>query len=204
MKKALIALSIVGLLVVVFLVGITGAPEETTSEDSPITPVKCGNGICEYHGFVYGFGIGTGVHWRSKKVYLSRVPKASIAAYGKYEYFAGMNGKKPTWSKKQADAKPVRGIEAYLQASAMFHPGTKRYLFLTALPDGGLFEAPKPWGPWTKVASLFLSGKNPAWKLTGYIPGVISKGAGPRHFYFTIAGEIENYQLYVGKIELGL
>ncbi len=154
-------------------------------------------------GYVYAFGIGQGVFWHSKKVYLTRVPKDAIIEYGKYQYYTGVNSKgQPQWSSKQADAKPVRGIEAFLQASAMYHQGTGRYVFMTALPDGALFEAPKPWGPWTKVASLFLQGDNPHWKLTGYIPGVIAKGAGPKHFYFTIAGEIENYQLYVGKLEL--
>jgi len=156
-------------------------------------------------GYVYAFGMGQGVFWHSKKIYLTRTPKDSIVDYGKYEYFTGNDAaQKPQWSARQADAKPVRGIEAFLQASAMFHEGTGRYVFMTALPDGALFEAPHPWGPWTKVASLFLQGDNPDWKLTGYIPGVIAKGAGPKHFYFTIAGEVENYQLYVGKLELGI
>jgi len=165
-------------------------------------------------GYVYALGMGSEAAWtkdekmdgrkeyEERTIYLARVPNDKIINYQSYEYFTGLKrGGKPHWSRRESDAKPLKGIESIQTGSAMFHKGTKKYLFLTASP-GALFAAPKPWGPWKKVASLFHDGKNPAWKKGGYIPGVIAKGAGPKHFYFTLAGGVEHYILHIGKIEL--
>jgi len=86
--------------------------------------------------------------------------------------------------------------------SAMYHEGIERYLFLTA---SMLFEAPNPWGPWVQVANILNYGDDPEWK-GGYMPGIITKGAGADFFYFTFAGQsnIIRYNLYVGKIAFEL
>ncbi|MFH1784829.1 MAG: DUF4185 domain-containing protein [Candidatus Micrarchaeota archaeon] len=157
-------------------------------------------------GYVYAFGIGSEIEWSDKNVYLTRVHKFSVANYSAYEYYMGLEDGKPIWSNNQNDAEPVEGIETSLIASSMYHQGTGRYVFLTALSGGGLFEAPNPWGPWTKVASLFESGNNPAWKEGTYMPGIISKDAGLDYFYFTAAGAVlgkrDRYSMHIGKIEL--
>ncbi|MBU0532000.1 DUF4185 domain-containing protein [Candidatus Micrarchaeota archaeon] len=157
-------------------------------------------------GYVYAFGIGSEIDWHERKVYLARVPKTSIANYNAYEYYTGLENEEPVWSGNQDDAEAVEGIETFLIASSMYHEGTGRYVFLTALPDGGLFEAPNPWGPWTKIASLFESGDNPSWKEGAYMPGVISKDTGSDYFYFTAAGAVlgerDRYRMHIGKIVL--
>ncbi|MFH1784858.1 MAG: DUF4185 domain-containing protein [Candidatus Micrarchaeota archaeon] len=167
-------------------------------------------------GYVYAFGIGseeawtkdTNLHGREENeeqtVYLTRVPKDSILDYGRYEYYVTIdeNGN-PIWSGNENDATPLEGLETIQTASAMYHEGTGKYLFLTASP-GALFEAPQPWGPWRKVAPLFNEGDNSAWKLGGYVPGIITKDAGPNYFYFTLAGGPSRYQLHIGKIEMEL
>ncbi|MFQ6094329.1 MAG: PA14 domain-containing protein, partial [bacterium] len=153
-------------------------------------------------GYVHALGIGKEWSWFLGRVYLARVPKSEILDYGSYEYFAGSDGGGPLWSADQFEATPLEGLETHDMGSAMYHEGIERYLFLT---DGGLFEAPNPWGPWTFVNGILNGGDDPEWK-GGYMPGVMAKGAGADYFYFTLAGQsqIIRYYLYVGKISLQL
>jgi hypothetical protein len=89
-------------------------------------------------------------------------------------------------------------LYAWDQGSAIYHPGLKRYLFLTSRQ---LFDAPQPWGPWT-LAGTFPS--EPAEWQRGYQPGIISKGLGPNSFWFTIAGQNRppyiTYSFHIGQI----
>ncbi len=134
-------------------------------------------------GYVYGLGIGKERDWNGD-VYLARVEKNRILRYSAWEYFAGSDaGSKPQWSQFQADARPVPGLYATEQGSSIYHPGVKRYLFLT---KDRLFDAPEPWGPWT-VAGEFPS-TPPEWQ-QGYQPGIITKGLGDNSFWFTLAGQ---------------
>ena len=134
-------------------------------------------------GFVYGLGIGKERDWRGD-VYLARVDKKRILRYSAWEYFAGLGADgKPQWTKAQISAKAVPGLYATEQGSSIYHPGVKRYLFLT---KDRLFDAPEPWGPWT-VAGEFPS-TVPEWQ-QGYQPGIITKGLGENSFWFTISGQ---------------
>lgn len=182
-------------------------------------------------GYVYALGFGTesapAIEYTNRSVYLARVPVESIADYGAYEYFTGLDGNAPRWSATEADAVPLDNLSTASQGSAMYHPETERYLFMTSVTDylpesgdhfgyGGLFEAPQPWGPWAQVGVLCFQPEcddgspNPLWTDRNapmgtepgkYIPGLIPKGTGPNHVYFTIAGGNTHYQLQIGKLE---
>ncbi len=134
-----------------------------------------------------------------------------ILNYDHYEYFTGLDAKgNPIWSKEVSSAKPLKGIETIATGAAMYHEGIGRYLFLSGLQNiapggkiglagvpvdaasGALYEAPKPWGPWSKVAAF----------PSAYIPSLIPKGAGPDYFYFTAAGGSASYNLNIGRIEM--
>lgn len=159
-------------------------------------------------GYLYALGIRDelGSPPLRQPVYLARVrleaPGAAtdpVTDYSAYEYYAGQEGGSPRWSRRQEDAEPLEGLETMAQASAMYHEGVGRFLFLTGLlrgdGTGGLFEAPKPWGPW-RLAATF-----PA----GFIASLVPKGTGPASFYFTAAGGGGlTYNLNIGRMELAL
>jgi hypothetical protein len=155
-------------------------------------------------------------------VYLARVPRDRIVGgdgsavdpildYSAYEYYAGADGSgQPLWTAQQGEAIPVPGLQSLDKGGVMYHPGTGQYLFLTARPSG-LFVAPQPWGPWRLVADLLSDPvlMDPTlapegWTGGGYIPGLITKDAGPDSFYFTMSGVggAEHYQLTIGQIVL--
>jgi hypothetical protein len=159
-------------------------------------------------GYVYALGIGTEWHWMGLRVYLARFRKEDIKNYKAYEYFEGYAiNDKPKWTNNQAEAKPVKGPITFGQGSAIYHPGIKRYLFMT---DFDVFDAPNPWGPWT------YSGTWTNWKTRpgkkewqgGYQPGIISKGTGPDYFWFTVSGQNQRpnitYSCNLGKMMLRL
>jgi len=154
-------------------------------------------------GYVYGLGMGWEWDWdiiHSGYVYLTRVPVADILDYSSYTYFSGITGSVPSWSTDQLDAVPVPGLNALSMGSAMYHDGTGRYLFLTA---EGLYEAGDPWGPWNMITPLFAWGTQANWK-GGYMPGLITKGAGSDFVWFTLAGQdrVVDYTLQLGRIDL--
>lgn len=156
--------------------------------------------------FVYAFGVGTESEWASGQVRLARVPRASVADYTAYEYYTG--AKPNPWSTAQADGVALPGLESRTQASAIYHEGLGQYLFLTAEP-GALYVAPDPWGPWERAAKLFNAASHgaahPLWWDGNYIPGLITKGAGPHHVYFTIGGDKDanqRYEFRVGLLEI--
>lgn len=161
-------------------------------------------------GFVYALAMGTETKWslaeghEDMTIYLTRVPRSKIRDYGAYTYYTGKN---PPWSSQIGDAEALPGLRSRMQGSAMYHPGIGEYLFLTASP-GALFAAPEPWGPWREVARLLRDDVPypPGWRGGGYIPGLIAKGSGPDHVYFTISGDggLDGYQLTMGKIRFVL
>ena len=154
-------------------------------------------------GYVYGYGLPQPGGWTGG-IYLTRVKKDKILEYQAYEYFTGMQGDFPVWSKSQSKAEMVSGLSAKNQISVAYHPSIDRFLFLTSQD---LFDAPNPWGPWTYSGSWAKPAK-PGWS-GGYQPGIISKNMDANSFWFTISGqpkkgaEVE-YKLNLGKIILEL
>ncbi len=163
-------------------------------------------------------GVTEGAGGSSRLLYADRAPKASddpVLDYSAYEYFAGFDAHgRPRWSAKAEEAEPLEGLATKAQGSALYHPGLKRYLFLSgylesvqlrkggAVPGGtaigevpaaALFESPHPWGPW-RLADRFPG---------GYIASFVPKGAGPNSVYFAAAGGGGlTYALNIGRLEL--
>ncbi len=154
-------------------------------------------------GYVYALGIGTEWGWSAQTVFLCRVPRDSIINYAAYEYWTQNDADNtPIWTENEADAQPLEDIYAGTLGSAMYHAGAQHYLFFTVA--GGLFAAPRPWGPWEAIE--FLDSEYDTLWQGGYMPGIISKDAGPDYFYFTLAGQdqVIGYYCHIGKIELQL
>src|SRR5690606_15374656 len=92
------------------------------------------------------------------KIYLLRVSKNKIMKRKAYEFFSGLDGEKPIWTKDVESKRPVfvdeNGVGTPIGIS--YNPGLKRYLLSTEhdKPESGMlgvFEAPNPWGPWSTV-----------------------------------------------------
>ena len=152
-------------------------------------------------GYVYGLGVGKEWGWEGS-VYLCKVQKTSIENYAEYEYYAGSDSAGiPIWSTSEAEASPLEDVHTYGLSSAMYHEGSRHYIFFGS---GGFFAALYPWGPWEMIR-FEDSEYDPLWQ-GGYMPGLISKDAGPDYFYFTLAGQdsVIGYFCHIGKIELEL
>lgn len=93
------------------------------------------------------------------KIDLARVGIGRIPNRDAYEFYAGLdNDGEPLWSSNIADKQPVfqdsNGVG--WNASVSYNAGLNRYLLITehgqsAKGNLGMFDAPKPWGPWTTV-----------------------------------------------------
>jgi len=167
--------------------------------------------------FVYGLGIGWEAGWTTEPihhggqpgaepmtVYLARVPRADILDYDSWRYYTGTDaGDEPTWSSRQEDAAPLPNLRTMETGSPVYHPGSDRYLFLTAAP-GALWEAPRPWGPWRKVGDLFHESSEGTWAEEGYLPSIVPKDMGPDRFWFAISGNMAGYYLRVHELNLHL
>ena len=95
------------------------------------------------------------------KIYLLRVHKKRMMKRDAYEFFTGMKGDKPVWTKNVNDKKAVfvnsSGVGTPIGIS--YNPGLKRYLMSTEHEKAhsgilGIYDAPAPWGPWTTVTYL--------------------------------------------------
>ena len=153
--------------------------------------------------YVYAFGIGMIWNWR-QEAYLARVDVCQAAGgpdnivnYDAWTYWTGKD-----WSTSEHDARSLKGVYAWEQFSAMYHPGVDRYLILTLRH---LYEAPHLTGPWSLVGGD--TWVTPGWQ--GYQPAMIAKDTGPRSFWFTIAGQPWEpvnsdipYSLHLGKMTL--
>jgi hypothetical protein len=92
------------------------------------------------------------------KIYLLRVNRKKLMKRKAYEFFAGMEGDKPLWTKNMEDKVPVfvdkNGVGTPIGIS--YNKALKRYLLTTehsVAHSGmlGIFDAPNPWGPWSTV-----------------------------------------------------
>lgn len=193
------------------------SPWGTTSNFRVLMFINMGqNHSLNLDGHAYALGVGTEASWTARTVYLTRVPLDAVTDYDAYEYFIGLGDGAPGWSPDQTKAVPLDGLHTTGQASAMYHEGTGRYLFITTdsgptpsgIRFGALYDAPQPWGPWAEVATLCFdfpcrdSSDNPIWADGKYIAGLIPKDAGPDHVWFTVAGGDEHYQLQIGRLQL--
>jgi hypothetical protein len=94
-------------------------------------------------------------------IYLLRVPVNKIMKRQAYEFFSGLQGLKPLWTKNVSDKKPVFFDEngTGTPVGISYNKGLNRYMLTTEhiKPHSGLpgvFESPNPWGPWSTVTYL--------------------------------------------------
>jgi hypothetical protein len=139
-----------------------------TSEERLCVPTLLNLGK-DYAGardnFVYVYsGDSRGKLTGGKGILLGRVLKNKMATKSAYEWFDGVSGGNPTWTKDISSAEYVFHDNNGVQRPAVsYNAGLKRYLLTTAhglilgdnssmLGKWGLFEAPEPWGPWKTIA----------------------------------------------------
>ena len=92
---------------------------------------------------------------------LAGVPKASIRDKAAYRYFAGLDDSgQPRWS-DSADARA--GVFEHpgrvYRSGITYNASLERYLWCQIIPGSdtrfsggfGVYDAPEPWGPWTRV-----------------------------------------------------
>jgi CubicO group peptidase (beta-lactamase class C family) len=86
-------------------------------------------------------------------VVLARAPRKRLRDGSAWEFFAGAAAKSSArWSRDVAERQPVFRFPKHCQrVDAVYHPVLKRYLLLVGYGHTGgwgLYEGPKPWGPW--------------------------------------------------------
>lgn len=124
-------------------------------------------GKCQQHAiddFVYVYGLD--YNWRfaddfdQTKLFLARVHKSRIMDRTQWEFFIGLDDGRPSWSSNIEFKAPVieddtlyRNDKSGIgQGSVIFIPRLNRYLYSTrAVYEWIFYEAPEPWGPWTKI-----------------------------------------------------
>ncbi len=118
-----------------------------------------------FDSYVYVYGLD--YNWRFSDdffqayVYLARVPKDKIMDRSAWEFFTGLNRGEASWSVNIADKAPVitdetvyrNDVSGICQGSVVYLPKLNRYIYTTrAVYEWIFWEAPEPWGPWTKFA----------------------------------------------------
>ena len=133
---------------------------------------KCQEHRRDDYEYVYGLDY----NWRfsddflQTKLLLARVPRDKILERGSWELFTGLEGGEARWSADIADRAPVLQDEdlfckdqsAIAQGHVVYVPQLNRYLYSSRAVCVWIFyEAPEPWGPWTRVSVQEWKGK---WK----------------------------------------
>ncbi|GAA2760162.1 DUF4185 domain-containing protein [Actinopolymorpha rutila] len=121
-------------------------------------------------GYVYAYGLDN--NWRDSfsgivddplDLWLARAPIGSILDRSTWQFFAGVRGGRPTWSRELGDRVAVLhderrvypgavtedGNSVLSQGCVVYNPGLKRFLYLSWTEyTYEFYEAPAPWGPW--------------------------------------------------------
>ncbi len=106
-----------------------------------------------------------GAYRPADRMVLARVPKGRITERAAYEFFTGLDRRRPLWSKEVGDRGAVFAYKGRCYRSGVtYDAGLRRYLWAQVIPgtegrkpdtrfEGGLavYDAPEPWGPWTTV-----------------------------------------------------
>jgi CubicO group peptidase (beta-lactamase class C family) len=109
--------------------------------------------------YVYSHDADTAYDSADRMV-LARVPKERVRDRHAYEFFAGLDGSQPRWTKEIAGREAVFAHPGRCyRSSVSYNAALRRYLWCQTLPGGdarfrggfGVYDAPEPWGPWTTV-----------------------------------------------------
>src|SRR5262249_8990888 len=108
----------------------------------------------DVQGYVYFYGQRQG---NDTQTYLGRAPPQRLLDRQSHEFLSGFVDGTPAWSSDAGKLFPVfvDGNGTGDLATVVYVPPLRRYL-LTSFHKGpgqlGIFDGPKPWGPWTTVA----------------------------------------------------
>ena len=105
--------------------------------------------------FVYTYSqSGPSAYEIDDGIVLARARRTRLRDRAAWEFFSGSAGK-PAWSADAGALRPVFEYPRHCQrVDAVYHPGLRRYLLLVSYGHSGgwgMFEAPRPWGPWSTV-----------------------------------------------------
>lgn len=141
-------------------------------------------------------------------VVLGRVRRSKLAALdgADWEFFTGGDGlRNPAWSSYASDAKPVLRQPGRLgMTGAVYLAPQQRYLMIGwyyplgggKMPDAAthtvwdFYEAPRPWGPWTRIGSYDSA---PAGY---YSPEICPKFQSANQVFALAAGNWNNREVY--------
>jgi CubicO group peptidase (beta-lactamase class C family) len=88
----------------------------------------------------------------SDGVVLARAKRGQMRDRARWEFFNG-TADKPAWTRNVAQRKQVFEYRGHCQrVEAVYHPALGRYLLIVGYGHNGgwgIYDAPKPWGPWT-------------------------------------------------------
>jgi hypothetical protein len=121
--------------------------------------------------YVYAYGLDN--NWRSQQaLYLARVPAADVQTRSAWQFFAGINRHgTPIWTGDISRKKPVLSDQRLVspvifardcptqdaviaQGGVVYDKPLQRYLFTSwSCSTHEIYEAPRPWGPWSHVLS---------------------------------------------------
>jgi len=132
-------------------------------------------GKCQEHRIDdYEYVFGLDYNWRfsddflQDTMYLARVHKDQIMDRGQWEFFTGMTDDGPEWTSDIEQRSQVlvdkdifcKDQSAIAQGHVIFIPQLNRYLYSSRAVCVWIFyEAPEPWGPWTRVSVQQWTGK---------------------------------------------
>ncbi len=107
-------------------------------------------------GFVYVYSQdGPSAYKPDDRLILARAPKDRLRDQAAWQFYAGMSGGQPVWTRDIAGRKAVFEYAGRCERTdAVYHPVLKRYLLAVSYNHEGawgIFEAPEPWGPWNTL-----------------------------------------------------
>lgn len=106
--------------------------------------------------FVYAYSQeGPSAYEADDGVLLARAPKDRLRDRGAWQFLTGADAPAGAWSTDIAAAKRVFRFPKHCQrVDAIYHAATRRYLLVLSYGHNGgwgIFDAPRPWGPWSVV-----------------------------------------------------
>jgi hypothetical protein len=114
-------------------------------------------------GYVYVVSHNhTSAYTNTDTMVMARAPISGIKTRSAYRFFAGMSNGQPLWSSDINQRRPIFTNPGKCRRSSMtYDAGLNRYLWWQGHYAGGdpktekqgfgIYDAPRPWGPWTTV-----------------------------------------------------
>jgi hypothetical protein len=117
-------------------------------------------GARDGHVYIYSHDADT-AYTAADRMVLARVPRAKIRERAAYEFFERLDGRdRPAWTPSIERRGAVFTNPGRCYRSAVtYNAGLRRYLWSQTLPGDdprfaggfGIYDAPEPWGPWTRA-----------------------------------------------------